>query len=50
MLNALIIRAARRQLFTLDVVSQIVGVPRRLISAIVVPVGTVNAELLTCAF
>ena len=42
MLNDLIIRAARRQLFTLDVVSQIVGVPGRLISSIVVPVGKVN--------
>lgn len=42
MLNELIIRAARRQLFTLDVVSQIVGVPRRLIAAIVVPVAKVN--------
>lgn len=56
MLNERIIRAARRQLFTLDVVSQIVGVPQRLISAIVVPVGTVNdAEVyrlkkVVCAF
>lgn len=42
MLNDLIIRAARRQLYTLDVVSQIVGVPRRLVASLVVPVGKVN--------
>ena len=41
-MNKAIIAAARRQLFTLDVASQIAGIPPRLIAVLVAPRREVN--------